>query len=209
MSSNPVGPVTPIPGHLRAAAAGLCAVVLLNSGCGESGPARHASAARSSARPAASVCLPEAREAIARFLAVQASGIAAAASTGNNSMPECSFSVRVANGKRVEVTADVDTSPQPYFRLERTAIEATQAFLPGRAAPVADSVSGLGLEADWFPAETQLMSTDGVRLLTVTVSWSGATQQHERALAEALSQTYLRVSGRKGAGSLARGYPSP
>jgi hypothetical protein len=111
---------------------------------------------------------------------------------------------RRASG-RVAATANVNTGPQPYFVLERTAIEAAQQFTATRMIAAPQAVSRLGIEADWFPAETQLMTTDGVRLITVSVSWRGATQARKRALAVALARTYLRHPG--GPASSARGYP--
>ncbi len=56
---------------------------------------------------------------MARFLAVAPSRITLTASTGSNSMPQCSFRVRVAGKARVQATANVDSGPQPYFVLER------------------------------------------------------------------------------------------
>lgn len=55
----------------------------------------------------------------------------------------------------------------------------------------AQTVPGMGLDADWFPDRTELMTTDGARLISVTVSWPGAKESRARALAEALARTYL------------------
>jgi hypothetical protein len=142
---------------------------------------------------------------MARFLDLPSGSIALAASTGTNAMPQCLYGARVKGNRRVDATANVDTAPQAYFVLERTAIEAAQQFTASRMIAAPQAVTGLGIEADWFPAETQLMATDGIRLITVSVSWRGATQARDRALAEALTRTYLRHS-KKGA-SLAKGYP--
>jgi hypothetical protein len=87
--------------------------------------------------------------------------------------------------------------------LERTALEASQQFTAVRLVAPPQAVPRLGLEADWFPAETQLMATDGIRLITVSVKWSHSTRK--RALAVALARTYLKRS-KKGV-SLAKGYP--
>lgn len=146
---------------------------------------------------------------MARFLSVSPGSVAVAASMGNNSMPQCTFGVHRAGEERVHATANVDSSPQPYFRLERTTVEATQVLLPARMPGIPQVVNGLGLEATWFPAHTQLMSTDGVRLITVSVSWTHARERRERALAEALSRTYLRTPHGRRAQALARGAPSP
>jgi hypothetical protein len=178
--------------------------VLAVSACGQSSADKHTSS--SSARPSGiSVCLPVARDAVGRFLSVPPNSVANAASVGNNSYPQCTFTARVGQGTHVQVIANDDNGPQPYFVLERTAVEAGQQFTVNRmiAAPVA--VTGLGIEADWFPAETQLMATDGVQLISVTVNWPHATEARKRALAELLTRTYLKNV--KGAQLVAKGYP--
>jgi hypothetical protein len=131
--------------------------------------------------------------------------IVATPSTGNNAMPQCSFRARAANTGRVAATANLYTGPQPYFILERTAVEAAQVFGAKRLVPAPQAIMGLGLEADWFPAETQLMATDGIRLITVSVSWRHTGQARQRALAEAIGRVYLRQSKR--GVSLAKAYP--
>ncbi len=123
-------------------------------------------------------------------------------------MPQCSFSTRLTDGKRVAVVANVDNAPSPYFRLERTAVEASQVFTPTRLSPAPDAIPGLGLEADWFPAMQQLMTTDGLRLITVSFSWPGATQKDEQSVGEAVARTYLKKLSPKQAAAVANGYPS-
>ncbi len=145
---------------------------------------------------------------MARFLRVSASTIATAPSTGNNDMPQCSFRVRLGTGGQVDVVANLDTGPQPYFRLERTTVEAAQVFTPSRLTPAPEAVTGLGLEADWFPAYPQLMATDGIRLVTVAVNWPGVSQRRRQRLAEALTRTYLRTPHGKAAAALVNRYPS-
>jgi hypothetical protein len=140
---------------------------------------------------------------VGRFLAITPSGIAAAASTGNNSMPQCSYTAHLAGGKRVVAVANIDTAPQAYFRLERAAVEEGQAFTSGKPPPPPQSVRHLGMDAFWFPVQTELMTTDGVRLITVSVEWSGVGVKRKQALAVALSRTYLRAPHGK-----ATGYPS-
>src|SRR5205823_3416127 len=86
----------------------------------------------------------------------------------NSAVPRCVFGI----GKR-QVTALVDSGPQPYFRLERTIVEDAQQFSTVRLEPAPVHVGGLGLDASWFPGEQQLMTTDGRRLITVIVKWHG------------------------------------
>lgn len=88
------------------------------------------------------------------------------------------------------MVVNVDTDPQPYFVLERTAVEASQQFATVRevAAPV--QVPHIGLDAYWYADAQQFQTTDGVRLITVTVSGVGAAARQER-LAIAAARPYL------------------
>ena len=123
-------------------------------------------------------------------------------------MPQCTFAARAGRDGQLSVTANLYDGPQPYFILERTTVETAQLFTPKRMVPAPQAITGLGLEADWFPARNQLMSTDGIRLVTVSVDWPGTDQARQVRLAEALSRAYLRVPGAKKAEALAKGYPS-
>jgi hypothetical protein len=144
-----------------------------------------------SSRTSASICQPRAQQLVARTLGLAPSRVSAAASKGNNGMPQCSFKSRLPDGRRFDVTVNVDTSPQPYMVLARTIEERSQGFSPTTvlAAPVA--VMDLGLEASWFPDESALMSTDGVRLVTVTLRGSRAKQTAKVRFATRISRLYL------------------
>ena len=124
-------------------------------------------------------------------MGVSPGAVSGVAVTGNNSMPECHFSVRLPSARRVGVVANVDSSPQAYQRLERTVVEDWQQFgeMRGFSPPV--DVPGLGLAATWLPDQTKLLTTDGVRLITITVSWGGASQARAQALARAVARPYL------------------
>jgi hypothetical protein len=135
--------------------------------------------------------MPHARTAMARFLAVSPRSIAGRASVANNGMPQCALSVRPNGTARVLAVANVDTAPQAFFRLERTAVEAAQNFTSPRVVAPPEQITGLGLDADWFPASEQLMTTDGVRLITVSVSWPNTPAARKRGLAEAVARSYL------------------
>lgn len=131
-----------------------------------------------------SVCLAAARTTVAR-----ASGGSVSSqrqSTGNNAQPQCTY-----RAGHLTVVANVDSSPQPYDRLERTVVEAQQQFGAVRTEPPPQRVPGLGLDADWFPREHQLLTTDGRKLITVTVSWRGASKARKRALAGVVARVYL------------------
>jgi hypothetical protein len=180
----------------------LLAAALALQGCGHASTAKHA--AKRPASRASTICLPAARQAMARFLTIEPSLIAAAQSVGNNAMPQCSFTARTSAGTRVAAVANVDNGPQPYFRLERTAVEASQQFASQRTIVLPSPVPRLGMDAWWFPTQVQIMTTDGLRLITVSITWPHAPQQRESALAKAVAQTYLKPRKR----GPANGYPS-
>lgn len=166
------------------------------AGCGGHSASKHRS-------QQAAVCSPAARDAMAGFLGVAPSAVATRLSRGNNTYLQCTFTARLATGDRVAVLVNDDTGPQAYFVLERTAIEAAQVFTAEREIPAPEAVN-LGIEADWFPYVTQLMTTDGVRLITATVMWPHASQRRMRELSIPIARTYLRAPRR----SKANGFPS-
>ncbi len=165
---------------------------------------------RHATRDAATItpCQATARGAIARDVAIAPASITARESEGSNGMPQCAFDLRLRGGRHITAIANLDTAPQAYFRLERTIVERSQIF-PSRLAPAPESVPGLGLEASWFPGSPpQLMTTDGTRLITISVTWPGSTARRQRHLAENLARTYLRTPHGKAAAAVINGYPS-
>jgi hypothetical protein len=107
------------------------------------------------------------------------------AATGNNAQPECQFSAG-----ELRVVVNVDSSLQPYTRLERTIVEDGQQFGTVRsfAAPVA--VGGIGLDAAWLPDNDELITADQRRLISVRVDWKGPGRSRQ-ALARSLARLYL------------------
>jgi hypothetical protein len=144
-----------------------------------------------SSRKSASICRAGAQQLVAHTLGLSPNRVAAAASKGNNGMPQCSFRAPPTGGGRLEVTVNVDTSPQPYMVLARTIEERSQGFTPTTVLSAPVAVMGLGLEASWFPDESALMSTDGVRLVTVTLRGSRAKQAAKIRFATRISRLYL------------------
>lgn len=122
-------------------------------------------------------------------------------------MPQCSFSTH-AKGHLVEATANVDTSPQPYRRLADGEVETGQAFMT-QPKFIPKPVSGVGLDAYWLPDKMQLKSTDGLRLVTVSVKWPSAGQNRELALAVTLARSYLRTGQNPASPRLFKGTPAP
>ncbi|MEA2302675.1 MAG: hypothetical protein QOE44_3210 [Solirubrobacteraceae bacterium] len=138
------------------------------------------------AGPAASPCPPAAAGLLA---AAVGPGARVDARAGSGEDPTIRTCVLRAGGARV--TATIDTAPQAYFRLERTVVEEAQTFAQtqGGAAPV--QVPGLGLDADWLPGESRLVTTDGTRLVTIAVDWPGAARGRKVSLAAGIARTLL------------------
>jgi hypothetical protein len=178
----------------------LLGTVITVGGCGSSAKTTtHAAtttraAAATSTRAAAPVCKPVATAIFGAAVHVSAGHVAAKVSMGNNGMPQCGL-----EAGKVVALVNVDNGPQPYARLERTAEEASQPFTQQRLSPSPIDLKGLGLDADWFPEEQQLMTTDGNVLLTVTITWPRAKQAKEIALAKRLARPYLGKLNGKGA----------
>jgi hypothetical protein len=85
----------------------------------------------------------------------------------------------------------VDSSPQAYQRLERTIVEDGQQFGRTRGFTPPQTVPKLGLDAAWLPDQSKLMTTDGTRLITVTVQWRGVGLRRQRTLAAGAARRYL------------------
>jgi hypothetical protein len=151
----------------------------LLSGCGGAGRAR---------RPA--VCRVKAQDAVARRLGVKAGSVTFASSVGDNDMPQCGFATRVG-GMRITALVNVDDGAQAYFRLMRTVVEDSQSFVGARVVNPPQQVAGLGPYASWLPGPDELMATNGILLVTVTVTWPRARTGSQVALAKAAILPYL------------------
>ncbi len=118
-----------------------------------------------------------------------APAVSASVGTGNNGAPECRLA---APGVRVIV--NVDSSPQPYARLERAIVEDGQQFGTKRTFTPPQTVPHLGLDASWFPDLDQLLTSDGHVLLTIDVHSPSIAAADRRDLATALARIYLGTS---------------
>jgi hypothetical protein len=137
------------------------------------------------------VCVPRARAVLAARLGVRPSAVSEAVNKGNNGMPQCALTVRRPGERPVQVIVNLDNGPQPYFRLERTAVEATQQFGTERLYAAPDQIMGLGLDADWYPDGNYLETTDGSKLITATIAWPGSSPAQRRALSIAIAHPFI------------------
>jgi hypothetical protein len=155
-------------------------------GCGASSRSSTTST-KAAVRPKPpSVCAPAAGAVIARDAGVGVGVLTARATMGNNAEPECHF-----RGPRVSVVVNVDSSPQPYQRLERTIEEDGQQFGTQQNFTPPVTVPKLGLDAAWVPDQSKLLTTDGKSLLTITVAWRGEKRARQVALATLVARRYL------------------
>jgi hypothetical protein len=87
----------------------------------------------------------------------------------------------------------LDSAPQAYTRMEREQVEFWQnvewSHKTARAAP--RPVTHLGLDGYWFPVQNRLLTTDGVRLITVKLRSSALGPTELKTLAIRLARTYL------------------
>ncbi len=159
-------------GGLSAAAPVACALIL--AGCGSSAPKLKVP------------CQTRARAIAAQALGVKVDAVSATASTGSNGSPQCTYLA----GRR-SIVANLNVTPQAYFIVERTAVEASQQFAPIPASKLPVQVPHVGLEAYWYPAFSQFETTDGDRVIQVTVSIPGARQARLIAVGTAIARPYL------------------
>ena len=156
------------------------------AGCGASSRSS-ATSTKAAARPKPPpVCAPAAGVVIARDAGIGAGVLVARASIGNNAEPECHF-----RGPGVSVVVNIDSSPQPYQRLERTIEEDGQQFATVRTFTPPVTVPKLGLDAAWVPDQSKLLTTDGRNLLTITMTWRGKKRARQIALATQVARRYL------------------
>jgi hypothetical protein len=87
----------------------------------------------------------------------------------------------------------LDSAPQAYTRMEREQVEFWQnvewSHKAARAAP--RPITTLGLGGYWFPQQSRLLTTDGVRLITIKVRASSASPAARKAKAVQLAHVYL------------------
>jgi hypothetical protein len=90
-----------------------------------------------------------------------------------------------------EAVVHLDDAPQPYFRMDREQVEFWQnvewSHGAARAAPY--PITSLGLGGYWFPLQRRLLTTDGVRLITIKLRLPDPSAS--KRLATRLAKVYL------------------
>jgi hypothetical protein len=108
--------------------------------------------------------------------------------TASNGADGCRF-----RAHDTAVVVRLDSAPQAYARMEREVVEFGQNVdwtkVPRRAYP--RTVTHLGLDADWFPLQSRLLTTDGVRLITIKVRSASLGPTERKAAAVRLAGVYL------------------
>jgi hypothetical protein len=172
---------------VKLTAAFVLAVVL--AGCGSSSGGGQTVATRPSVthEAVAAPALPPACASRAR--AALGHGTRAEPFTASNGADACRLTDAAAG-----ITAIVllDSAPQAYMRMEREVVEFGQNVdwtkVPPGAYP--RTIKHLGLDANSFPLQSRLLTTDGVRLITIKLH-GPRDPAAKRALAVRLARVYL------------------
>lgn len=169
----------------------LPAVALIGCGSSSSGPMASSppptTAAVTSASPVASKPLPP--PCGHRAIKAIPGGVSSAEPfTARSSAAGCRL-----DGRELNAIVMVDSAPQPYYRLEREVVEFGQnvdwSKVPASAYP--RTIKHLGLDANWFPLQNRLLTTDGVRLVTVKLHAPQLGPTERRAIATKMAGAYL------------------
>jgi hypothetical protein len=133
------------------------------------------------------VCIAKGRAVFASRIGVSAGTVKERRTVARSGAAECVFTA----GK-VVVSVSVSGAPEAYAVLERQAEEQAQIFGGKRFTPAPQLITGLGVDAYWFPAQHQVMTTEGVNLIAVTiVHWPHTHVARRRALGTALARPYV------------------
>jgi hypothetical protein len=171
------------------------------SGCGGGGakpapkPVHHVSPWKPGKRATAStnVCTTAGRAAFAGKVGVAPTTVKERRTHARSGASECVFSAG-----HVVASVSVSGAPEAYAVLERQAEEQAQIFGAKRFTPAPQLILGLGVDAYWFPAQQQVMTTEGVNLIQATiVHWPHTRTARRRALGTALARPYVGKTDKK------------
>jgi hypothetical protein len=156
------------------------------AGCGGSSPR----ATDSFVRPA---CSQRTVAAIAVESGVAARAIAQHSFTQPSGSKACHFSAGGSHG--LSVTVAIDSAPQAHYRLDRQVVEYGQTIIWSHqgSAPYPQYLAHLAMEADWLPVPRELLATDGVRIVDVTVGhWPRSSPAGAERAMEKVVRLYMR-----------------
>jgi hypothetical protein len=171
------------------------------SGCGGGGskrppkPVHHAKPWKPGRRATAKtdVCTVKGRAAFAKGVGVAAASVKERQTHARSGASECVFSAG-----HVVASVSVSGAPEAYAVLERQAEEQAQIFGAKRFTPAPQLILHLGVDAYWFPAQQQVMTTEGVNLIAATiVHWPHTRAARRRALGTALARPYVGKTDEK------------
>jgi hypothetical protein len=95
-----------------------------------------------------------------------------------------------APATRVDVA--IDANPQALVRFDRAVVERGQnAVWAHRHAQMPRLLNGIGMGADWFPADRELLTTDGRRLISVKLVRTALRERARQRLARAVARATL------------------
>lgn len=134
-------------------------------------------------------CSRQARAVLAKAASVDPSAVTGTPFKASNKAGACRLQAGDA-----QVVVMLDSAPQPYVRMDREQVEFWQnvewSDQAAKAAPY--PMTSLGLGAYWFPLQRRLLTTDGVRLVTIKVKSPGpAAPTESKPLAARLAEVYL------------------
>ncbi len=133
------------------------------------------------------VCTVNGRAAFAKRVGVAPGAVKERRTHARSGASECVFSAG-----HVVASVSVSGAPEAYAVLERQAEEQAQIFGARRFTPAPQLILGLGADAYWFPAQHQVMTTEGVNLIAATiVHWPHTRVARRRALGTALARPYV------------------
>jgi hypothetical protein len=126
---------------------------------------------------------------LAKAASVQPNAVTGSPYKASNNAASC----RLHAGD-LEVVVMLDSAPQPYVRMDREQVEFWQnvewSNQAAKAAPY--PMTSIGLGGYWFPLQRRLLTTDGVRLITIKFRSSASSGTSDsKPLAARLAGVYL------------------
>lgn len=151
----------------------------------------------SSPRAAAGFVRPACSQRTVAALAAESGAAAAAIAQRSFTQPSGSEACRFGAGgpHALSVTVAIDSAPQAHYRLDRQVVEYGQTIIWSHqgSAPYPQYLAHLAMEADWLPVPRELLATDGVRIVDVSVGrWPRSSPVDAEVAAEKVVRLYLR-----------------